>query len=314
MADATGGALRFKKDATPKQRRETLRELVHIADTASREAWAVLGESMQAKPHLLRQHAPQAHALMEAVWNADSDLDVGRLLAGQAGSVLSGEQPGGVWAKRSDAWRKGSPNSPRAATASQQAQVTRVNGWVAEALQLGRDARSAAVRKVALLTDLVAVARKSLPSSQRYLDLVRRAQADRIKSERSIDSILDDFTRLTADERGTGPRSVNAFLEASTVAKAWGYKPEHLPNAKVDPAMQVRFAMLSPGAQAVVKRVFQHGHDSIQALREQALAAVAHESDVLIADARRRGDAAGVKKLENAKLRSSQQFAALAEK
>jgi hypothetical protein len=180
------------------------------------------------------------------------------------------------------------------------------------AVRGAKDSKNWAFLRVAMLTDLVDVAKKYLPSAQRYLDLVRRGQADRVKSERNIDSVLDDYYKLPAAERGTGPKSVNHFLLESTQRRAWGFKPSWLPDAKVDPEMAALYNALSPDARKVVVRVFQHGHDSIAQLREHALASMAHESDALIKAAHDRGDKAAARKAEDAKLRSVRAFEALA--
>lgn len=192
----------------------------------------------------------------------------------------------------------------------------RVNTSARDALQTGGDVFNAAKRAVMMLTDLVDVGKKYLPSSEKYLALLRRSQSDKGKAERGIASVMEDFYRLKSDaERGTGPGSVNAFLKASTEAKKWGFVPDWLPkgSVEVDPLMKAKFAALSPEAQKVVQRVFQHGHDSIQALREQALATIASEHDVALHAARKSGDAAAIKRAEDAKLRASQDFANLAD-
>ena len=81
--------------------------------------------------------------------------------------------------------------------------------------QLLKDTGRIMQRNAAFTRDLVDAADKYLPSARDFYNLKRAVSAKRTASERNIDSVLEDFDALTAEERGTGPGSVNAFLKGS---------------------------------------------------------------------------------------------------
>ena len=278
-----------------------MRGLIRTSQTATKEAWALLGEAMMTDPLALKAEAPLAYDLINRAWQAQSLEQLGQILSGQSKAVgLAPTQAG----PEVDAQMR------REAPARIAAQA---NGALKAGQQHGKDSKNWAFLRVAMTTDLVSVAKKYLPSAEPYLNLLRRAQADRVASERNIDSVLDDYYKLSASERSTGPGTVNAFLLESTSSKKWGFKPSWLAKAEVDPGMATKYRALSPQARKVVERVLRHGHDSIADLRKQALASISHESDALIKAAYDRGDTEGARKAENAKLRSVRAFEALAE-
>ena len=57
---------------------------------------------------------------------------------------------------------------------------------------------------------------------------------------------------------------INSYLEASTLNKAWGYRPEWLPNAEVNSEMAALFNALPEEAQQFVKDTFEHNHAMLQ--------------------------------------------------
>ena len=278
-----------------------LHKLVRTGQTATKEAWALLGEAMMTDPLALKAEAPLAYDLINRAWQAQSLEQLGQILSGQ--SKAAGQA-------RTHAGPKVDAQQRREAPARVAAQA---NGALKAVQQHGKDSKNWAFLRAAMTTDLVSVAKKYLPSAEPYLNLLRRTQADRVASERNIDSVLDDYYKLSASERSTGPGTVNAFLLESTSSKKWGFKPSWLAKAEVDPGMAAKYQALSPQARKVVERVLRHGHDSIADLRKQALASISHESDALIKAAYDRGDTEGARRAENAKLRSVQAFEALAE-
>lgn len=276
-----------------------LRSLAKEAETATKEAWAILGEAMLSDPVALKAQAPLAHALISRAWQARSLEHLGEILAGR--EARPGKPKPKPGRPSVDAQMR-PPKSPKEAT-------ERAN----RAFAVGaKDLKNAIFLKAGMLLDIAEVGKKHLPSIKSYVELLRRGQADRAKSENQVQAVIDDYFKLEAAERGTGPGTLNAFLMESTGSKKWGFEPDWLPGAPVDPLMAAKFKALSPAAQRVVEGVFKHGHESIVELRKQALAAIEHESDAAIEAARRQGDTAAVTKAENAKLRSVEAFASLA--
>ena len=288
-------------DESGKPTHQQLADLIDATETATKEAWAILGEAMLSDPVALKAQAPLAHALISRAWQARSLEHLGEILAGREarpGKPKPKTDPG----RPSVDAQMRPPKSPKEAT-------ERANGAFAVG---AKDLKNAIFLKAGMLLDIAEAGKKHLPSIKPYVELLRRGQADRAKSENQVQAVIDDYFKLEAAERGTGPGTLNAFLMESTGSKKWGFKPDWLPGAPVDPLMAAKFKALSPAAQGVVKSVFKHGHDSIAELRKQALAAIVHESDTAIEAARRNGDTAAVTKAENAKLRSVDAFASLA--
>ncbi len=137
---------------------------------------------------------------------------------------------------------------------------------------------------------------------EKYQAAMSKIEVNKGRMERDVQKILQDFQTLPAHERGTGPGSVNALIMDSTVNRAWAFKPAWL-DAKtpVDPAYAVRFNLLSPEGQALVKRVFEHGHTTLQQMQAAVRNNVTAEFDSEIAEAKAAGDAALVKKLTKKK-------------
>jgi len=80
-----------------------------VADNATTESWALLGQAMLASPEALRQEAPLAYSLVESVWNAKSLKEAGHILAGENG-VPDGS--GGYGPSTAKAWRTSFERSP----------------------------------------------------------------------------------------------------------------------------------------------------------------------------------------------------------
>ncbi len=238
------------------------------------------------------------------------DADGGKPAGRKAAPVATRAARGAVGEGRPAGELEFSLNAPLAE--NQREALTKINSAVSQLLQ---DGMRWMQRNVAFTRDLVDAADKFLPSARGFYDLKRAVSAARVASERNIDSVLEDFDALTAEERGTGAGTVNAFLKASTLAKKWGYMPEHLkgrPGVTVDPALKAQFDALSPKAQAVVKRVFEHGHTSLQEMKKQAADSFASDVDVLIEAARKRGDKAAEAKALRTKLLANRQFESMA--
>ena len=176
---------------------------------------------------------------------------------------------------------------------------------------VAKDMAKNGLKKAMFTKDLAQRAAKMLPSATKYVSMVSEAQAAKMKKEREIAQILEGYDKLPLRERGTGPASVNAFLQESTMSKAWGYKPEYHADAKVDPRMEAKFKALSPEAQALVKAVFKHGHENLLAMQKAVTDNIASEYDAVIAEAQKAGDKAGVEKAKADKAKSLRDYEGL---
>lgn len=177
--------------------------------------------------------------------------------------------------------------------------------------QFLKDVKDKSVLWGAFTEDLISSISGKLPAAKKYLDLVKRAQVEKTRAEREIESILDRFNSLSKVERGTGPSSVNAFLKDSTTKKLWGYVPEYLDNVQVDPEMEARFNALLPAAQSLVRAVFKHGHDNLQKLKSAVMGNINTEFDALIAAYEAAGDKKAADKERMAKQKALRDFQSL---
>lgn len=164
--------------------------------------------------------------------------------------------------------------------------------------------------------DLVNRAAKLIPSAAKYMQNMKVIQTEKTKVERDIDSVLEAFNALPAHERGTGPASVNALLKDSTMKKAWAFQPtwEGAPkNVAVDPELAARFnnPAISDAGRALIRRVFQHGHDSLKMLQDTVVSNITTEYDGLIAELTKAGDTAEAAKQTLAKAKSLKDYQSL---
>lgn len=167
------------------------------------------------------------------------------------------------------------------------------------------------LKKAMFTKDLAARAASYLEDAPKYIAMVSEAQTAKMKKEREIARIVDGFESLPLRERGTGPASVNAFLQESTMNKAWGFMPEYHKDAKVDAGMAAKFKALSPQAQQLVKDVFKHGHENLQAMKAAVMDNIASEYDAARAEMQKAGDKAGVAKIEADKAKALRDYESL---
>lgn len=178
---------------------------------------------------------------------------------------------------------------------------TSVGRYIAAASKQG-------VRWMAFTEDLARMAKDVLPAVTGYMDLMRESSVLKTRQERNIEKVLDLYKDLPAKERGTGPNSANAFIRESTMDKKWGFQPEYHPGAKVDPEMELKFKALSPKAQAMIRQVFKHGHETLQEMKQAVNDNITSEHDAMIAEAKEAGDDAKVAKLEADKAKALRDY------
>lgn len=159
--------------------------------------------------------------------------------------------------------------------------------------------------------DLVNLASKVIPSARLYKAEMDKVEVERGRMERDVVRILQDFRALPAHEQGTGPTSVNAILRDSTIDKKWAFEPEWVSGATVDPVLKGRFDRLSKPAQDLVKRVFKHGHDTLQQMQKAVVDNVTSEFDGDIAEFDRLGKKPEADKLRRKKAKYLADFQSL---
>lgn len=115
---------------------------------------------------------------------------------------------------------------------------------------------------VAFGRDLRDMLAKVLPTHRQYFETMAEKQATMMNLAAKVDEIMVDAYAVKGSER----EKLNAYLMNSTKAQKWGFKPKWkgAPQVTVDPAMERAFKALSPDAQKIAERAFQHGHDTLQ--------------------------------------------------
>ena len=107
--------------------------------------------------------------------------------------------------------------------------------------------------------DLVDIAKKNIPSVERWYNLVNARAVDQVKREAEIDDIANDSDKLTREQF---ERTWQAILDMTGNQK-WGYQPTWRDEVKVDSEMAARYNALSNEEKALIDRVFKHGHDTL---------------------------------------------------
>lgn len=109
------------------------------------------------------------------------------------------------------------------------------------------------------LRDMLA---RVLPSHRQYFEVMARKQATVGKLSSEVDQIRVDAYAIKGDERD----KLNRFLMTSTRAQKWGFKPawDGAPEVEIDPQMAREFRALKPETREIVKRIFEHGHKTLE--------------------------------------------------
>lgn len=122
------------------------------------------------------------------------------------------------------------------------------------------------VNAASLTDDLIDMARKALPSVDRYRDAEYARIGTHLNHEVKIDKIMQQYDKLPHAERGTGAASVNKFIHDSTSNGQWGYQPGFT-SVQPEPVMARRFNALSKEGQQLVRDVFQYGQDTLKEMK-----------------------------------------------
>ncbi len=162
--------------------------------------------------------------------------------------------------------------------------------WTRENALSLKGALKGGVNALSFTHDIARRMAKSVPSVGRYIDAMQATQQVRRVREQAVARIRDAAVGLTKGER----TQVNAYLKASTLEGKWGYDPDHLPKEGrpiADGTMKSRFNALSEDSKAIVKTIFEHGHESLQAMKQAVNDSIGREFDETIEKARATGDA-----------------------
>jgi hypothetical protein len=109
---------------------------------------------------------------------------------------------------------------------------------------------------------LIEMVKDTLTSAQGWYDAVNAREVSRIAFEAKVDAIANESDKLSEAEK----QKTWGFILNSTKGQKWGYKPDFQVNGKdveVDATTADAFNKLSAKEQAVVKAVFEHGHNTI---------------------------------------------------
>lgn len=146
---------------------------------------------------------------------------------------------------------------------------------------------------MAFTRDLVDWAKDKLPSVVPYSDLLQGKAALKEKFTQRVEGIVDGFRALGAEERGVGPRSVNALVEKMTRTGEWAYEPEHLQSltrTSINAKYAEHFNSLTPEGKKVVRDVFEHGYEALKTKQDLVVKAIHDQFEERLDAARTSGD------------------------
>lgn len=150
--------------------------------------------------------------------------------------------------------------------------------------------------------DLALVAQKYIPSVTKYVGLMKERQAIKTKYERRVEEVLQDYEKLDKSVKGTGEGSVNKFLKDSTMGNKWGFQPSWIEESVlIDKDMADRFNKMPDNAQKVIKKVFEHGFNTLSDMKQSVMSNITTEYDALIKEAEADEDAKEVSSLQKKK-------------
>ena len=260
----------------------------------------------------LEQTAPKTFAFMQGVVNDVKEQNYGQAARQSLGRP---EQSKSAQQRQADTGTEGRVQEvrPSAREARQAKNINKLpkplQGPVSEITATINDIARRGITYLAFTEDLANMAAKYIKSAKEYVALVREQQAVKTKYERRVDLILQQYDKLAANLRGTGPGSVNAFLKASTMAGKWAFDPGYLKKApEIDAGLQAQFDAMPKSAQNVIKAVFKHGHDTLQDMKKGVIDNISSEYDALIKAARDANDVAELNLLEKKKAKALKDY------
>ena len=131
---------------------------------------------------------------------------------------------------------------------------------------------------------------------------MKERQAIKTKYERRVEEVLQDYEKLDKSVKGTGEGSVNKFLKDSTMGNKWGFQPSWIKEAvPIDKDMADRFNKMPDNAQKVIKKVFEHGFNTLSDMKQSVMSNITTEYDALIKEAEADEDAKEVSSLQKKK-------------
>lgn len=125
------------------------------------------------------------------------------------------------------------------------------------------------IRGLGMLTmftsQFVDYTKKWLPSVVTYYDTIRYRISERNDIHTKIQETVGEVAHWDHKLR----TQLNGFLAESTYRGKWGFKPDWLPNATVDPAMKKRFDAMNEDQRRVAKNMFKQAHLMHEALQKE---------------------------------------------
>lgn len=119
-------------------------------------------------------------------------------------------------------------------------------------------------------SDLINVAKKVIPTAQRWYDQINAKAVDQIKREAEVDAIANESDKLSRDQF---VRTWDLIMRMTGNQK-WAYQPTWRDTVAIDQDYAQEYNELSEEEQALIDRVFKHGHETIketQAILDQIL-------------------------------------------
>lgn len=118
--------------------------------------------------------------------------------------------------------------------------------------------------------DLIDIAKKVIPTAQRWYDQINAKAVDQIKREAEVDAIANESDKLSRDQ------FVRTWdlIKRMTGNQKWAYQPTWRDTVAIDQDYAQEYNELSDEEQALIDRVFKHGHETIketQAILDQIL-------------------------------------------
>lgn len=159
------------------------------------------------------------------------------------------------------------------------------------------DASKKGVIYTAFTQDLVDMADRYLPAARAFLDLWNQRTALKRRHEQTVEQVMIDYDKLQAADRAL----VNKFLYDSTTSGKWGFAPGWVQGIVPDAELGKQFRALPDAARGVVKRVLEHGHETLQAKKQGVRDAIIADYDGRIAEAKADGDQGQLTRLTNEK-------------
>lgn len=125
------------------------------------------------------------------------------------------------------------------------------------------------IRNLGMLTmftsQFVDFTERWIPTVRNYYDTIRWRISERNAIHTKIQETVGEVANWSHERR----KQLNGFLAESTYRGKWGFQPDWLPSATVDPTMQSRFERMDADQQRVAIGMFRQAHSMHTALQRE---------------------------------------------